>query len=221
VARYGTADQERESREVNEIAGFGATAVMGFFAIMNPLANTPVFLGLTAEEDAPTRRAIARRSLLIAFAIVAVFTVMGNLIFEAFGITLFAFRVAGGILVFKIGYDMLHGESSRVHEASEASSPRPTDSGQSQQLSIAVSPLAVPIFAGPGTIATAMNFVANGTPIHIAMTIGSFGFICLVSYCSFVFGERLIRYLGVNAVDAITKMMGLILAVIGVQMFID
>ncbi len=206
---------------MNELIAFGVTAVMGFFAIMNPLANTPVFLGLTANEDAATRRGIARQSLLIAFLIVTVFSIMGNLIFELFGITLFAFRVTGGILVFKIGYDMLHGESSRVHEASDKSAPPASDANRVEQLSIAVSPLAVPIFAGPGTIATAMSFVAEGTPIHIALTVGSFGFICLVSYSSFIFGERLIRYLGVNAVDAITKMMGLILAVIGVQMFID
>jgi multiple antibiotic resistance protein len=206
---------------MNEFAAFGVTATMGFFAIMNPLANTPVFLGLTAAEDAPTRRATARRSLLIAFAIITLFSIVGNLIFDVFGITLFAFRVTGGILVFKIGYDMLHGEASRVHEGSEVSASTSNRSSRPERLSVAVSPLAVPIFAGPGTIATALSFVADGSSVHIGITIGSFGFICLVSYSFFIFGERLIHYLGENAVDAITKMMGLILAVIGVQMFID
>jgi multiple antibiotic resistance protein len=184
---------------------------------MNPLANTPVFLGLTADDDPATRKAVARNSLFLAFVIIVAFTLAGHLILEMFGITLYAFRVTGGILVFGIGYNMLHGESSRVHQ-SAGSAP---EANHDAQLGVAVSPLAVPILAGPGTIATAMNFVASGTPAHILITIVSFAVICLVSYAFFVSGETLIRSIGQNAVNAMTKMMGLILAVIGVQMFIE
>ena len=205
---------------MNEIMGFAATAVMGFLAIMNPLANTPVFLGLTANDDTETRKAIARRSLLLAFVIIALFTIAGNYIFELFGITLYAFRVTGGILVFVIGYGMLHGKTSGVHGANELESNPPASSGTESKLSIAVSPLAIPIFAGPGTIATAMNFTADRELIHIATTLGAFATICFISYGFMIFGERLIRYLGDSAVSAVTKMMGMILAVIGVQMFI-
>ena len=134
-----------------------------------------------------------------------------------FGITLFSFRVAGGILVFGIGYNMLHGEQSKVHQSGATA----TKVSREAQLSVAISPLAVPILAGPGTIATAMNFVADGTFVHVVITIGSFALICTISYAFFVSGEKLLRYLGDNGVNAITKMMGLILAVIGVQMFIE
>jgi len=202
---------------MHELVAYTGTVVMGFFAIMNPLANTPVFLGLTSDDDAATRKAVARNSLLLAFAIIAVFSFAGNLILEMFGITLFSFRVAGGILVFGIGYNMLHGEQSKVHQPGTAV----VAASHEAQLSVAVSPLAVPILAGPGTIATAMNFVAERTPTHIMITVGSFALICLISYAFFVSGERLIHYIGDNAVNAITKMMGLILAVIGVQMFIE
>jgi multiple antibiotic resistance protein len=202
---------------MHELVAYTGTVVMGFFAIMNPLANAPVFLGLTADDDAATRKAVARNSLFLAFAIVAVFTLAGNLIFEMFGITLFAFRVTGGILVFGIGYNMLHGEASKVHQPGETAAA----ASREAQLSVAISPLAVPILAGPGTIATAMNFVAEATLVHIFITISAFAFICVISYALFVSGEKLIRYIGDNAVNALTKMMGLILAVIGVQMFIE
>ena len=89
------------------------------------------------------------------------------------------------------------------------------------QLSVAVSPLAVPILAGPGTIATAMSLVADRTLVHVLVTLGGFATVCMISYVSFVSGERLVRYIGANAVSAVTRMMGLILAVIGVQMFIE
>jgi multiple antibiotic resistance protein len=198
------------------LVAFAGNVFMGFLAIMNPLANAPVFLGLTADDDASTRRTVALRSLLLAFGIVAVFVVAGKMIFNLFGITLPAFRIAGGILVFGIGYTMLHGESSRAHQAHDA-----TSAAREAQLSVAVSPLAVPILAGPGTIATAMGFVADRSVAHILITLGGFAAVCVISFVLFVSGERLINYIGANAVSAVTRMMGLILAVIGVQMFIE
>ena len=203
--------------QVHELALFTSTVFMGFFAIMNPLANTPVFLGLTSDDDPDTRKAVARKGLVIALLIVSIFTIAGHLIFSLFGITLAAFRITGGILVFAIGYSMLHGESSKTHQP-QGGSGRPS---REAMLSVAVSPLAVPLLAGPGTIATAMNFVAQRTMLHIAITIGCFALMCVISYVFFASGEKLIHYLGENAVSAITRMMGLILAVIGVQMFIE
>ncbi len=200
---------------LHDLALHASTVFMGFLAIMNPLANTPVFLGLTAGDDPTTRKAVARNSLLLAFGIVTAFAFAGQLIFHLFGITLPAFRIAGGILVFAIGYSMLHGESSKSHSAKGDGTP-----DREVQLSVAISPLAIPILAGPGTIATAMSFVADGSAAHIAVTIGSFGLLCLITYLFFVFGENLVNYLGANAISAVTRMMGLILAVIGVQMFL-
>ena len=77
---------------------------MGFFAIMNPVANTPVFLGLTADDSPEIRRAVARKALLLSFIIILVFCAAGKLIFDLFGITLPAFRITGGLLVFLVGF---------------------------------------------------------------------------------------------------------------------
>ncbi len=200
-----------------ELVLYTGTVFMGFFAIMNPLANTPVFLGLTSQDDLQTRKAVARNSLFLSFFIVAVFALAGKLIFDLFGITLPAFRITGGILVFGIGYNMLHGEQSKAHHPGEGA----FEASREAALNVAISPLAVPILAGPGTIATAMSFVAVRSVSHVAITIVCFGILCLISYVFFVSGEKLIRYIGENAVNAVTRLMGLILAVIGTQMLIQ
>ncbi|ABV88295.1 MarC family protein [Shewanella pealeana] len=194
-----------------------ATVFMGFFAIMNPVANVPIFLGLTSDYDEKTTRAIAFRALIIAFAITCLFAVSGQLIFNLFGISLPAFRITGGLLVFLIGFHMLQGNQSTVHHDKEL----PTGESLESKLSVAVSPLALPILAGPGTIATAMNFTAAGGMPELVSTIVSFGLLCLITYICFVFGGRLVSYLGSAALGAITRMMGLILAVIGTQMAVE
>ena len=191
---------------------------MGFFAIMNPIANTPVFLGLTAQDDSVARRKIAAKALIMAFLIIVIFSAGGKLIFDLFGITLSAFRIMGGILVGLVGYRMLQGgEHSPVQHPSEEDKQKSLDA----ELEVAITPLAVPILAGPGTIATAMNFASAGGITEIIVTLGAFFVLCVISYVLFVSGERFVRYIGDNGIKVITRMMGLILAVIGVEMLIQ
>ena len=190
---------------------------MGFFAIMNPIANTPVFLGLTADDDSVTRRKIAAKALIVSFFIILVFSVSGKLIFGLFGITLPAFRIMGGILVALVGYQMLHGEPSLVQHPSDEDKQKSLEA----ELEIAITPLAMPILAGPGTIATAMNFASSGGISELIVTIAAFFVLCAISYVFFVSGERFVKYIGDNGIKVITRLMGLILAVIGVQMLID
>ena len=190
---------------------------MGFFAIMNPIANTPIFLGLTADDAPAIRRQVAMKAVVMAFGIILVFCLLGKLIFSLFGITLPAFRITGGLLVALIGYNMLHGEQSKVHHSDSADQNLSTEA----ELSVAVTPLAIPILAGPGTIATAMSFASTGGIDAMVVTIVAFALLCLITYGFFIFGQRLVAYLGENGLGVITRIMGLILAVIGVQMLID
>ena len=194
-----------------------ATVFMGFFAIMNPVANTPVFIGLTSGDGERAKRLVARNSVLLAFAVIVVFCVAGKLIFDLFGITLPALRITGGVVVFLIGFHMLQGEPSPVHSPSESDQQDSLEA----ELNVAVSPLAVPILAGPGTIATAMNYSASGGVTNMFVTIGAFAALCLITYVLFLFGQRFVEYIGASAVKVITRLMGLILAVIGTQMLID
>jgi multiple antibiotic resistance protein len=193
------------------------TVLMAFLAIINPLANAPIFLGLTEGLDAGTRRGIALRAVLLAFAIVAAFTIFGREIFAAFGITLPAFRIAGGILVGLVGYNLLQGQDSGVHTTTAEDNAASRDAA----LGIAISPLAMPILAGPGTIATAMSFAAESTVPEITRVLSALGVVCLATWIVFISGDSLVRFLGRNAIKVISRLMGLILAVIGVQMLIE
>lgn len=192
------------------------TVFMGFFAIMNPIATIPIFLGLTRGDTKKTTATVAFKSLLLAFLIIVVFSFAGKVIFELFGITLPAFRITGGLLVFLIGFQMLQGDLSKVNHPSEED----TEESRAAALSVAVSPLAIPILAGPGTITTAMNFSAGGF-VEMAVTIAVFAVLCAITYVCFIFGEKFVDFIGASALGAITRMMGLILAVIGTQMVIE
>ena len=190
-------------------------AFMAFFAIMNPVSSLPVYISLTDDDDEATAKAVARKGLLIAFGIIVMFALGGRYIFEMFGMTLPALRLAGGALVFLIGFHMLQGQHSAVQH------PPAGDAGAgSDKLGVAVSPLATPLLAGPGTIATAMNLSAHEAPANTLITIAAFALLCLLTYVLFVYGKTLVRLLGQSAMNVMTRMMGLILAVIGAQMLI-
>lgn len=192
------------------------TALLAFFAIMNPLSGTPVFLSLTQGESESTRKTIALRAVLLAFGIITVFAVFGKVLFEAFGITLPALRIAGGIVVFLVGFHMLQSQTSSVQHPSAGD----TEAARTQELSVAISPLGMPLLAGPGSIATAMNLSAQGGISGVIATVVAFAVMCLVTYLFFRFGGDLMRRLGTNALNVISRLMGLILAVIGVQMLV-
>ncbi len=200
-----------------DIFSHAITVFLGFFAIMNPVANTPIFLGLTEGEPLKEKKKIAYFAVLIAFVIVFLFSILGKIIFEVFGISLWAFKITGGIIVFIIGFQMLHGEHSRVHM------PKKVNEGETfeSDLNVAISPLAMPILAGPGTISTAMNYSAKGNFIDMIITIVCFAILCVITYLFFISGEKLVKYLGEGAIKVITRLMGLILSVIGTQMVVD
>lgn len=190
---------------------YAVTVFVGFFAIMNPIANTPVFLGLVEGKNQVAKRKIAKTSTITAFIIVAVFTFLGKYIFELFGITIPAFKITGGILIFYVGFEMLMSKKSKIHNTNE-------DEDGSD---IAISPLAIPILAGPGTIVTAMNFVPNATYTHIGIVLLVFAVMILLTYLAFILSDTIVKIIGSNIISVIGKLMGLILAIIGTGMVID
>jgi len=190
---------------------------VAFIAIMNPVANAPVFIGLTEGLDNADKRRIAIRGVLMAFLIVAGFCLGGRWLFSAFGITLSAFRIAGGLLVGLVGFHLLQGNSSSVHSPSEEDNAN----SEGAVVGIAVSPLAMPLLAGPGTIATGMSFSAGADLAGVLRVLGAFGCVCLVTLGAFLAGGALVRALGQNCIKVLSRLMGLILTVVGVQMLIE
>lgn len=190
---------------------FSITVFTGFFAIMNPISNMPIFLTLLEDTDKKTKQRVNKKAVLTAFIIVIIFIILGKFIFELFGITIPAFKVTGGILIFYVGFEMLQSKKSNVKHLQNTNFDE----------NIAVSPLAIPILAGPGTIVTAMNFVANTTYLHIAIVIVIFAIMCLLTYLIFSFSEIIAKKIGDNVISVIGKIMGLIIAIIGTSMVIE
>ena len=189
---------------------YSLTVFTGFFAIMNPIANTPIFIGLVEGKSPAAKKNIARISTVTAFIIVVSFVIIGKYIFQFFGITIPAFKITGGVLLFFVGFRMLQSEKSKIHHIQDADN----DDG------VAVSPLAIPILAGPGTIVTAMNDVTNGSFIHIGIVVVIFAVMILLTYWAFTASEKIVEKLGNNIITVISKLMGLILAIMGTDMLI-
>lgn len=188
-------------------------AFMAFFAIMNPISNLPAYMALVADDSQKISRKIAFRSLLIAFVIVTVFIFSGDFIFKVFGITIVSFRIAGGVLVAVIGYHMINGNHSPSYKGMEQQAVN------SNPMSIAISPLAMPLFAGPGTITTALS-LANGGLRNQLITVVAFALLCVITYLLLRSAKQIAGFLGKNLMKIITKMMGLLLFSIGIQMII-
>lgn len=195
---------------MNDYLTFIISVFTGFFAIMNPIANTPIFLGLVEGESDKVKHQIAKKAALTAFIIVTAFVILGNYIFELFSITIPAFKITGGILIFYVGFEMLMSVKSKVH-----SSENKDDSA------IAISPLAIPILAGPGTIVTAMNFVTGADYLHIGIVIITFAVMIFLTWLCFRLSDKIVKMIGENIISVIGKIMGLILAIIGTGMVVD
>ncbi len=193
------------------LLSFAMTSLTGFFAIMNPIANVPIFISLVGDAEDDVKKRISKKSTLIAFSIVLVFVLLGKIIFDLFGITIPAFKITGGILVFFVGFEMLQSKKSTIKHLH---TPNINED-------IAVSPLAIPILSGPGTIVTAMNYSSDTDFIHIAIVLIAFAVICYMNYLFFNWSEILIDKLGNNVISVIGKIMGLIIAIIGTTMVIE
>lgn len=184
------------------------------FAIMNPVSNLPIFLSVTEGASRDTQRSIALRTAFFALASGAVFALAGASILKVFGITLDDFRTAGGLLLLLIALNMVNGDPSKSHHGTKneiSSYPDPSE--------VAFYPLTFPIIIGPGTIATLIVFAgqAQGLPDRIAFA-AVFGGLVGVLGVVFYFAADLGGYLGTTARAIMSRLMGMILAAIAIDM---
>jgi len=190
---------------------YALTVFMAFFAIMNPLVNIPIFVKLTEGIDERKKKGIAKTANIVAFIIVLAFILVGKYIFEIFGLTIPSFKVFGGVLIFYIGFDMLQSKKTSAHLKDK---PIFDDS-------IAISPLAIPIMAGPGTIVTGMNFVVNADFFQVLITILIFALIIFLTYLAFIYSNYIVKLVGDKNFVIIGKIMGIIIGVLGANMLIE
>lgn len=204
-----------EFESLTQYLGFAMTAFTGFFAIMNPLANLPVFISMTEGASEDARRRVRKKALKVSFIIILSFILLGQIIFSMFGLTIPAFKLGGGILIFLAGIDMVRAKESR--KAQIAKGAIENDFNES----IAVSPLATPLMAGPGSIVTGMTLVSGRDWLYMIIVILMFGVVILLHDIAFKMSKVIVRRLGTSVISVIGKIMGLIITIIGTGMAIE
>ena len=191
------------------------SAFITMLVVVDPIGLGPIFIGLTHGIDAPTRRKIGLQASLIAFCVLAGSALIGDWLLRSLGISLSAFRIAGGLLLFAIAFEMVFGRRIE-RKATLAGSPN-------DALSIAAFPLGIPLMAGPGAI-TAMVLLAgrmNGNMLGLALLIGIMGIMMAASFAVFLASERLERLLGVQGEMVLGRLLGVLLAALAVQYVAD
>jgi multiple antibiotic resistance protein len=189
-----------------------AAIIVTVFALVDPIGGLPFFVALTDGFDRQERQVVLRRAILTLGAVLTTFALVGRFLFLAFGFTLAAFEVAGGILLFLVAYDMLRGEVTRTKLS-------PGAEDRERRSEVGIVPLGIPLLAGPGAISTVMIYEGNAgnDPLIIVATFVAIGLVTLLSYLIFRFGQRILQAVGRVGVMAMTRVLGLMLAAVGVQ----
>ncbi len=183
-----------------------------FLAVMDPIGAMPVFIGMTGANSERERRSMVMRAGIAAFVVLLFFGLTQMWLFRFFGFTMGAFRVAGGLLLFLIAFDMLsaHLTGARQSEEEEAEGAEKAD--------ISITPLAVPLLAGPATIASVMlAFGQARRPLDYIMVGSALVLVCVASWGILRASTRLTKLLGTTGIKVVSRMMGLILAAMAIQ----
>ena len=199
---------------MEDLLPFALLCFTSFFTLTNPLGTMPVFLTMTNGMNDHERKAIVRRATIVSFITLMVFTFSGQFLFKFFGISSNGFRIAGGFIIFKIGFDMLQARYSNAKLKEEEVKTYADD--------ISITPLAIPMLCGPGAIANAIMLMDDASTFTLKGTL--IGIIALVYFITFLIlqaSTRLVRILGETGNNAMMRLMGLILMVIAVECFVS
>lgn len=197
--------------------------VAAIFVIVNPLTTAFVFMSLLPYASDKRREQVARRAVLMSTGIFFVFALLGGIIFQLFGITLEAFRIAGGIILFGIAMGMIRQGAGEAEQADVLADDGSDHSPAAKHFqSIAIIPLAIPFISGPGSIATVMILTSEAPTIwHVALVFLAILITAIACYFSMLYSKVLVERLGDIGKVIVTKVFGLILAVIAVQFVIN
>ncbi|EKF17578.1 MarC family protein [Nitratireductor pacificus] len=192
-------------------------AFVTLLVTVDPPGLAPLFLALTAGMNRAERNQVGVRAAVIAFIVLALFGVAGAAILSVFGITLPAFRLAGGLLLFFIAFEMIFERRQERHEKSAERAVT-----RDMIHNIAAFPLAIPLIAGPGAIsATVLLSDSFRSPAGMATLLAILLATILITYAVFVLAERVDRFLGETGRSILTRLLGVILAALAVQFVAD
>jgi multiple antibiotic resistance protein len=194
---------------------FLLTAFVTLFVVIDPIGLMPIYVSLTAGSNVYARRAIAVRAILVGFGILVLFGFFGEAVLGFAGISMAAFRIAGGLLLFLTALDMLFERRTKRRE-DQASQPDISEDDPS------VFPLATPLIAGPGAIASMILLTGQTeTTLAFASVFAVLAGVLLIAWFLFILGGLMERALGPTGVNVITRVLGMLLAALSVQFILD
>jgi multiple antibiotic resistance protein len=196
---------------------FAITALVTLFVVVDPIGLAPTFLAVTEGLPRRARRDVAVRASLIAGAILIGTALIGDLLLRALGISLPAFRIAGGLLLFAIAFEMVLGVRIR-REGQEAE-----EAVEERVRNIAAFPLAIPLLAGPGAITATvlLSGRADGNILLVGLLLAVVVLVALACLAAFLLAGRLSRLLGLTGNIVLSRLLGVLLAALAVQFVVD
>ena len=201
---------------IREWLSFSVLSFSAIFFVVDPMGVIPIFIAMTRDDTAEKRRDMARRASIAAFFILTTFALAGTLIFKVFGVTLGAFKVAGGVLLLLTAVEMLQAQKGRTRV-----SPEEELEGTEKE-DVAIFPLAIPLLAGPGSIATVTTLMGKaGRVIFAVPVVLSIAITCIAAYAMLLGAERIQRLMVVTGLSVMNRVIGLIIGAIGVQFIFD
>jgi multiple antibiotic resistance protein len=198
------------------LVSFALVSFGSIFSIVDPFSVVPVFLALTGSQPQPIQARTALRASLTCFVVLVLFALAGGLVFSFFGITLPAFKIAGGILLFRVALDMMQARRSdtRATDAEEEEAESKDDVG--------LIPLGIPLLSGPGAIATVTVLAGKASDVpRRAVLFGSIAVVSVLSLLTLRSAALVARVLGQTGVNIVGRVMGLILSAVAMQFVID
>lgn len=193
---------------------FALLCFTSFFTLTNPLGTMPVFLTMTNGMDEDERKTIVRRATIVSFITLMVFTFSGQFLFKFFGISTNGFRIAGGIIIFTIGFDMLQARYSKAKLKDDEVKTYVND--------ISITPLAIPMLCGPGAIANGIMLMEDAdTLIKKILLVSVIASVYFITFLILRASTRLNKYMGETGNNVMMRLMGLILMVIAVECFVS
>lgn len=195
---------------MSDTLAFALLCLTSFFTLINPIGTMPIFMTMTTDLDPAIRTRTAFKASLVAFLTLVLFAFSGQLLFQFFGISVNSFRVVGGVIFFLMGMDMLQARLNKVKVSKQDVHSYVND--------ISVTPLAIPMIAGPGSMTNAIVMMEDAqTGTQKAILIGAIFLVMLLTYLILYSSSKLIRILGETGNNVLMRLMGLIVMVIAVE----
>lgn len=201
---------------MSSLVSYALVSFGSIFSIVDPFTAVPVFLALVGTQPRPAQARTALRASATCFVVLSVFGVAGTFLFRFFGITLPAFKIAGGIILFAVGFEMMRAKRSDTRATNEEALEAETKED------VGLIPLGLPLLSGPGAIATVMVLVGKAKDVPEKLTLlGAVALVSLIAFLTLRSASMVARVLGKTGINVIGRVMGLILAAVAMQFVLD